>query len=147
MKAELTRQLRADEGVKPYAYQDHLGLWTVGVGRLIDARRPGAGLRPDEIDYLLQNDIDDRINALSKALPWLQNLDDARKGVLVAMAFQMGTAGLLQFTRTLGLVKEGKYAEASEAMLDSKWATQTPGRAQRLATQMRTGQWIYPPGV
>jgi hypothetical protein len=26
MKAELTRQLRGDEGVKAQAYQDHLGL-------------------------------------------------------------------------------------------------------------------------
>ena len=147
MKQELAKQLRADEGVKSCAYQDHLGLWTVGVGRLIDARRPGAGLRPDEIDYLLQNDIDDRIASLTKALPWFQNLDDVRKGVLLAMAFQMGTAGLLQFNTTLGLVREGKYAEASEAMLNSRWATQTPARAQRLATQMREGRWVYPPGV
>lgn len=147
MKQELTRQLIADEGKKACVYQDTLGLWTVGVGRLVDARRPGAGLRDDEITYLLNNDIDDRINALTKALPWFQNLDDARKGVLLNMAFQLGTAGLLQFNTTLGLVRDGKYAEASEAMLNSKWATQTPGRANRLAAQMRTGTWMYPPGA
>jgi lysozyme len=53
------------------------------VGRLIDPSKPGAGLRDDEITFLLNNDIDDRINALQKALPWFQNLDDARKGVLI----------------------------------------------------------------
>jgi lysozyme len=143
VKTELIRQLKGDEGVKPCAYQDHLGFWTVGVGRLIDGRKPGAGLRPDEITYLLNNDVDDRIGALTKALPWFQDLDDARKGVLLNMSFQMGTDGLLQFRRTLDHIRLGKYIEAADAMLQSLWAKQTPERAQRLAKQMLTGQWVY----
>ena len=141
MIKQLTEQLRRDEGTKATAYQDHLGFWTIGVGRLIDSRKPGAGLRPDEIDYLLKNDIADRVSALTKALPWFSALDDARRGVLVNMAFQLGTAGLLGFKSTLALVAAGKYAEAAEQMLKSKWATQTPARAKRLAEQMKTGEW------
>ena len=141
MIEKLTEQLRRDEGVKPAAYQDHLGFWTIGVGRLVDARKPGAGLRPDEIDYLLRNDINDRVAALQKALPWFVKLDEARQGALINMAFQMGAAGLLAFRQTLGLVRDGKYAEAAEQMLKSKWATQTPARAKRLAEQMKTGEW------
>jgi lysozyme len=102
-------------------------------------RRPS----PDEIAYLLNNDIDDRIDALTRALPWFQNLDDARKAVLLNMAFQMGTDGLLGFKNTLALIRDGKYAEAADAMHASKWAQQTPLRAARLATQMRTGVWQY----
>lgn len=143
MKTELIRQLKADEGVKTCAYQDHLGYWTVGVGRLVDARKPGAGLRPEEVSFLLTNDIDDRIDALTRSLPWFQNLDDARRGVLVNMAFQLGTDGLLKFKDTLDLVRQGKYAEASSEMLDSDWARQTPARAQRLAKQMLTGVWQF----
>src|SRR5262252_1922941 len=101
MKAELSRQLRADEGERSCVYKDSLGLWTVGVGRLVDQGKPGAGLRPDEITYLLNNDIDDRIDALTRALAWFQSLDDVRKGVLLNMAFQLGTDGLLQFKNTL----------------------------------------------
>ena len=142
MIEQLTAQLRRDEGIKATAYQDHLGYWTIGVGRLIDSRKPGAGLRPDEIDYLLRNDINDRVAALTKALPMLfPKLDEARQGVLVNMAFQLGTAGLLGFKSTLALVAAGKYAEAAEQMLKSKWATQTPARAKRLAEQMKTGEW------
>jgi lysozyme len=146
VKSELVRQLKGDEGVRKCAYQDHLGFWTIGVGRLVDARK-GAGLRDDEIAYLLNNDIDDRINAVGKALPWFQNLDDARKAVLLGMAFQLGTDGLLGFKNTLALIRDGKYAEAAEAMLQSKWATQTPERAQRLAKQMKEGAWVYAPGA
>lgn len=147
MKTELIRQLRGDEGCSRQAYQDHLGFWTIGVGRLVDARKPGSGLRDIEIDFLLNNDVDDRISSLMKVLPWFQDLDDARQGVLVNMAFQMGIEGLLGFINTLKAVREGRYEAAAQGMLNSKWATQTPNRAKRLAEQMRTGQWQYTPGT
>ena len=143
MKAELIRQLKADEGVKPCVYKDHLGYDTIGVGRLVDSRKPGAGLRPVEIDFLLQNDIDDRIEQLTKRLPWFNRLDDARKGVLLNMAFQLGTDGLLGFKNTLSMVEAGQYANAAQGMLQSKWANQTPARAERMAKQMETGVWQY----
>jgi lysozyme len=142
MRTELVRQLKGDEGVVPHAYQDHLGFWTIGVGRLIDKRK-GGSLRPDEISYLLNNDIDDRINELNRRLPWFQNLDDARKGVLVNMSFQMGVDGLMGFKNTLKLVEQGKYENAAHAMLQSLWAKQTPERAKRMSEQMRTGLWQY----
>lgn len=147
MRSELTRQLRGDEGDKATVYKDHLGYLTIGVGRLIDPRKPGAGLRPDERAYLLNNDIDDRIDALTRRLPWFQDLDDARKGVLLNMSFQLGVDGLLEFNKTLSLVKDGKYDQAAFQMLQSKWAKQTPERAERMAEQMRIGQWQYAPGT
>jgi lysozyme len=146
VKSELTRQLRGDEGVRATVYKDHLGFSTIGVGRLVDPRKPGAGLRPHEIDFLLQNDVDDRIDALTRRLPWFQDLDDARRGALLNMSFQLGVDGLLAFERTLSLVRDGKYENAAAAMLQSKWAQQTPARAARMAEQMRSGLWQYAPG-
>lgn len=147
MRPELTRQLRGDEGVKAQAYQDHLGFWTIGVGRLIDARKAGSGLRPEEITFLLNNDIDDRIRELGRRLPFFLDLDPARQGVLLNMSFQMGVEGLLGFKNTLKLVEQGRYDDAADGMLLSKWASQTPERAHRLAVQMRTGLWQYAPGA
>lgn len=137
----LNEQLRADEGVETCAYQDHLGYWTIGVGRLIDRRKQGAGLRESEIDMLLDNDINDRIFKLREKLPWFTSLGEARQGVLLNMSFQLGVEGLLGFQTTLGLVKEGRHEEAAEQMLKSKWATQTPKRAYKMAEQMKTGVW------
>lgn len=142
MRSELVKQLRGDEGVIPHAYQDHLGYWTIGVGRLIDKRK-GGGLRDDEISYLLNNDIDDRVEALTRRLPWFQDLDDARKGVLLNMSFQMGVDGLLGFKNTLELIRQRKYENAAHAMLQSLWAKQTPERAERMAKQMLTGLWQF----
>jgi len=147
MKAELTRQLKGDEDVRAQAYQDSLGLWTIGVGRLIDARKPGSGLRPEEITFMLNNDIDDRIDQLSRRLPWFQDLDSARQGVLLNMAFQLGINGLLGFVNTLKMVEQGNYSAAADNMLLSKWAAQTPARAKRMAEQMRSGQWQYAQGA
>ena len=147
MKHELMRQLVGYEGVRKTAYRDHLGYLTIGVGRLIDDRKPGAGLRGHEIDYLLRSDIDERIEELTRRLPWFQDLDDARKGVLLNMAFQMGVDGLLGFRNTLAMVERGDYEVASKGMLNSLWAEQTPERAKRMSEQMRTGSWVFSPGT
>lgn len=147
VKTELTRQLKGDEAVRANVYQDSLGLWTIGVGRLVDASKTGGGLRPEEITLLLNNDIDDRIDQLTRRLSWFQDLDSARQGVLVNMAFQLGVNGLLGFVNTLKLVGQGDYSAAADNMLLSRWASQTPARAERMADQMRTGQWQYAQGA
>ena len=137
----LITQLRREEGVSRHAYQDHLGYWTIGVGRLIDARK-GGGLSDQEVDYLLRNDVS-RFNAeVMAALPWVKELNEARQAVLIGMAFQMGTAGLLQFRNTLNAVRDNRWFDAAEGMLASRWAQQTPGRASRMAKQMETGEWV-----
>jgi lysozyme len=59
--------------------------------------------------------------------------------VLVNMGFNLGPEGLLGFRRTLRAVEEGRYADAAEGMLRSKWARQVGARAVRLAAMMREG--------
>lgn len=138
-KQKLTKELRRDEGVVPFAYEDHLGNLTIGVGRLIDKRK-GGGLSDAEIDFLLSNDIDRFEKQVIDALPWYSRLDDVRQRVLVNMAFNLGIAGLLGFKNTLAMIERGDYAGAAKGMLNSKWATQVGERAKRLATMMETGK-------
>jgi len=137
---DLKTQLLREEGSESCAYQDTRGFWTIGVGRLIDPKK-GGGLSQDEIEYLLDNDIKKITEKVHKFLPWISKLNDARRAVLFQMAFQMGVRGLLQFKRTLGSIEDGQYFEAAVEMLQSEWAKQTPERANRLATQMETGEW------
>ena len=137
---DLKTQLLREEGAESCAYQDSLGYWTIGVGRLIDARK-GGGLSNDEIDFLLENDIKTKTREVLLALPWMPRLSDPRQAVLIGMAFQMGIGGLLKFKRALGSIEDGQYAEAAVEMLESKWGNQTPERAYRMAKQMETGEW------
>lgn len=137
-----TDQIKADEGCVLHAYKDHLGYTTVGYGRLLDKRR-GGGISQSEANMLLENDIDNKLSVLRDKYPHFDKLDDARKGVLLNMAFQMGVGGLMGFRNTLAKIEAGDYEGAASNMLKSKWAKQTPNRARRMAEQMRTGQWQF----
>lgn len=138
--SKLADQLLRDEGFKSGVYQDHLGYWTIGIGRMIDIRK-GGGITQDEAKYLLENDISRVSRELALTYPWTTELDDARRGVLQNMAFQMGLPKLQGFKKTLEMVRTGQYLAASQEMLNSTWAQQTPNRAQRLSKQMLTGEW------
>ena len=137
---DLKQQLIRDEGSVSHAYTDSLGFTTIGVGRLIDMRR-GGGLSPDEIDFLLGNDIEEKTAQVLAALPWASKLSETRRAVLINMAFQLGIGGLLKFKRALKSIEDGQYSEAAMEMLDSLWAQQTPERAKRLAKQMEKDEW------
>jgi len=132
--------LLREEGFVPHAYQDPLGYWTIGIGRLIDKRK-GGRVSKDEALFLLRNDIDEVKRGLDENIPWWQGLKPVRQAVLISMAFQMGVAGLLKFKRTLQAVKDGDFEKAAKGMRGSLWARQTPGRAERHARQMETGRW------
>ena len=134
----LRNLLLRDEGFRRSAYQDHLGYWTIGVGRLIDARK-GGGISLEEALYLLENDVNSKETELRAHFPAFLALDRVRKAVLLSMAFQLGVMGLMAFRNTLRAVEEKRWNDAAEGMLGSLWARQTPGRALRLAEAMRTG--------
>ena len=129
--------LKNDEGWVPHAYQDHLGFWTLGYGFLIDQRRNGRIPQP-VADYWLNWEIDRIWERLSEALPWFDDLPEQVQRALVNMAYQMGVSGLLGFRQTLALLADGKYAEAADQAMRSRWAEQTPSRAQRVAGWIRS---------
>lgn len=144
----LAEQLKRDEDLRLVVYDDATGKAivpgtvvkgspTIGVGRNLSSK----GLTKDEAEYLLANDISEVKIALAQALPWTTSLDDARRGVLLNLSFNMGIAKVLQFKNTLALVQQEKYAEAAVEMLDSTWAHQVGDRAKRLSDQMRDGMW------
>ncbi len=131
-------QLKRHEGVRQSAYQDSLGYWTIGVGRLIDGKK-GGKLSMEEIEYLLRNDIKRTCEEVRKALPWFDSLSTNRQQVLINMGFNLGTKGLLGFKNTLEFVRTGQYDKAAKGMLASKWAKQVGNRSVELAEQMRNG--------
>ncbi len=85
-------QLIRDEKEVLHAYQDSLGFWTIGIGRMIDHRK-GGGITQAESLYLLDNDIRKIRDGLLDELPWLDELDEIRFWALVNMAFNLGIPG------------------------------------------------------
>ena len=71
----------------------------------------------------------------------MEACNEPRKAVLISMAYQMGAEGLSKFDNTLKAVSEQRWGDAQAGMTASKWARQTPNRANRHAIQMLRGEW------
>lgn len=158
--------LRVEEGDKPRAYKDHLGYWTIGIGRLIDPRKGGRitdaerdvliandpsrrggtimdwTLTPAERSMLLKNDVKRFTDAMRDWPAWKRVQGDIPRMVaMTSMCFQLGEKGFGKFVNTLAMIAAGRFADAATNMLKSKWATEdTPERAARVAAMMRNGR-------
>ena len=135
-REHLRQQLIEHEGERLTVYRCTAGYLTIGVGRNLET----TGISKAESRYLLDGDIARCINECAAEFPWLDDLDPVRQRVIVDMAFQMGLAGLRKFRTTLKYIEARQYGLAADAMLLSKWAQQTPGRAYKLSNWMRTGR-------
>jgi lysozyme len=132
----LTEQLVRHEGLKLTPYFCTANKLTIGVGRNLEAN----GISKAEAMFMLENDIVKVMNELDDQLPWWKELSTVRQHVLVDMAFNMGTFGLMKFQKTLQAIKEERYADAAAEMLDSKWADQVGNRAVALSRAMESDQ-------
>lgn len=131
--------LEADEGVILHAYQDHLGYWTIGTGRLID-RRKGGGISLAENDYLLTNDIAGRVTILLAQYPWFATLDPIRQSAFVNLAFNLGVDGLAKFKQTLAAASRGDWTGVARGLKNSLWYRQVQrSRSDRIIRMMTKG--------
>lgn len=132
--------LKAREGKKKSAYKDSLGYWTIGYGRLIDARM-NAGLSEEEMEYLLNNDIESARKELSQ-FDWYLSLDSVRQEVFIELVFNMGLTNLLEFVQTLKYVKLKDYKSAAEQLAKSLWAKQVKEtRVKSVQKRLITGSY------
>jgi lysozyme len=141
--AELLSELEADEGIRRAAYQDSLGFWTIGIGRLIDGRR-GGGLSDAEIRYLAMNDLARVDSDLDRHIPWWRALAPVRRRALRNLCFNMGFGdgkrGLSSFKNTLAALQAGDFDRAADGLAGSRWARQVQAsRSGRIIRQIRTG--------
>lgn len=134
-RVTLIAQLELHEGKRRFPYQDTRGNTTIGVGRNLT----GKGLSEDEIQYLLNNDLDEVVADLA-TFPWFHDLDAVRQRVMVDFRFNVGPATFRSFKRMLRGMAEKDYALASRSLRESLWAKQVqPSRADRLIEMLRTG--------
>jgi len=132
----LFAQLRLHEGVEHKPYKCTAGYLTIGVGRNIEER----GLSDDEIDYILNNDVNIATDELVVTFDWYADLDPIRQRVVIDMVFNLGMPRFKQFKNMIAAIEAGDWMEASNQMMDSRWAQQVGLRASRLAEMMETGE-------
>jgi lysozyme len=143
----LKKSIVANEGYRQRPYQDHLGIWTVGYGHNINEHRLDTLTRLGTVGELmgwlssknmheswLDADID---RAIADSIRWIgdgsyQRLTDAQREVIAEMAYQMGLSRLAGFVNFRQAILRGDTQAAASEMLASKWARQTPRRAEDL---------------
>jgi|TARA_R100001163_G_scaffold5922_1_gene6836 lysozyme len=138
LESKVSHLLRLHEGFVSHAYEDSTPekYLTIGYGRLIDERL-GGGISQEEAEYLLTNDIQNCIKILSAQIETFNELSETRKIVLINMYFNLGNR-LFKFNNMLHAIHEKDFEEAANQMLDSKWAKQVKGRANELASMMKS---------
>lgn len=159
-RQKLEAQLKIHEGVEYDVYIDTRGNPTIGVGfnlRRSDAREKlrnvgmdydrvlaGRGtLDKEQVSILLQQDIDYFYEQTKSIIKNFDKLNDVRQRVCVDMCFNLGVAGFRKFKGTIAHIEKEEFDDASDHMLNSLWARQVKGRADHLATMMRTGKDVY----
>ncbi len=132
----LKHDLRRDEGIELFPYEDTEGITTIGVGRNLQ----DVGITKEEAFMMLENDIKAVIVQIQLMLPWAKDLNEPRKRALVNMGFNLGVGGLLKFKKMLKNLEEKRWKWAAFQALDSKWADQVGDRAKRIAKILETGE-------
>ncbi len=127
MYDNIKEMLIKNEGLCLNLYKDSLGYNTIGVGRCLDKN----GLSEDEAMYLLENDIQRVVDTLDKVWNVYRSFPVPAQEVCIDMSFQLGITGFMNFRQTRALMEMGCWLEASEEVLRSKYAVQTPNRAAR----------------
>lgn len=131
---QLIKTIKRHEGLRLKPYRCTAGKLTIGYGINLEA-----GIYPEEADFMLSFRLNKLSATLPALLPFMGSLSENRKTVLIDMAYNLGTKGLLEFKNTLALIEDSKFEEASKAMLQSKWAKQVGDRATELSEMMRKG--------
>ena len=126
-------RLILDEGLRLFAYRCPAGKLTIGIGRNLDDR----GITKDEAIYLAKNDIRIAQRTAGKLINDFDGLSDNQKIAIVSMAFQLGETRFSKFKKTIAAINAKDFETAAVEMLNSKWAKQTPERANQLSILMK----------
>jgi len=136
-------RIKEHEGFRDTVYLDSLGKRTVGYGHLCveDHWEDGKKYDKEYLDEIFDKDFqnaadqcEDLCNDYELELP--ETITD----VLIEMIFQLGIGNVMKFKKMIAALQEKDFETASLEMLDSRWATQTPSRAEKLSLIVKDAQ-------
>ena len=134
----LKGQVLANEGLRLKMYRCPAGHNTIGVGHNLDAKP----ISRRAAMVIFEDDLNDAIEDVARALPWTDRLAGPRWAVFVDMAMNMGLGELMRFKKMLAAAMRGDWPVAARELIDSDYGRGvTRERAERNAQQLLTGEW------
>lgn len=98
---------------KPIDTEEH---WTIGYGNYGQNVQPGDTMSEEQASAQLQGNIDTRLAAINKAIPGFNNYPLEARQHLLGSWFRGSLSGS---PKTIGLINEGKWQEASDEFLNN----------------------------
>ena len=144
-KLELINELKREEGFRDRVYQCSEGVDTIGYGFNVKY------LSKDELDLnggfiepmseevatqILNRKVKKLIKSVDEVYSWIDNLPEVVKIGIYDMIYQLGIKGFGSFVNTQKYLKLLDYNKAIENIKNSKWAKQTPRRANNLIKRL-----------
>lgn len=134
---EVKQQIKLDEGLSLKLYRCSSGKLSIGYGW---------NLEDNGIPQRIADELFEVAFAVAKSdaamfigpMAWSQ-LTEARRGVVINMAYNLGLNRLRGFKQLRHYLQQGDYEKAANEMVDSMWYGQVGERAQRLVDDMRVG--------
>lgn len=142
---ELINELKREEGFRDRVYQCSEGVDTIGYGFNVKY------LSKDELDLnggfiepmseevatkILEAKVSKLIKSVDEVYSWIDNLPEVVKIGIYDMIYQLGIKGFGSFVNTQKYLKLLDYNKAIENIKNSKWAKQTPRRANNLIKRL-----------
>lgn len=134
----LTKQF---EGLRLTAYQDQVGVWTIGYGHTGPAVHGGMVITADDADVLLHSDVASAVACVNRAVTG--EISQCQFDALVDFVFNLGCARLLSST-LLRHVNAGEFDLAAEQFLlwDHAGGVVVPGLLLRRQAEMAMFQSV-----
>ena len=130
---DIVKDIKKHEGFEPKVYKCTEGYYTIGYGFAIK----DLVLDEDICDMILERKLKSLIKRVHKKFPFVEDLPEEAQEVVYEMCYQLGLGGFSKFKKTIQFLRLGNYKICADEMLDSRWARQTPNRAQRLSNIIR----------
>ena len=143
MRERLREILEREEGVKYEIYLDHLGIPTCGVGHMLIPEdeehgcEVGTPVSEERVAALFEADLKIVEDDCWQLFDHYEHLPDNIQLVCAAMAFQLGRSRLSGFRKFRAAISEGRWSDAADEMIDSRWYKQTTARAERMIALVR----------
>ena len=139
-KDRLLESVKKHEGYRNKVYLDTLGKRTVGVGHLCveDFWEDNKEYEEKFLMTILEHDLQTAIKGAKDLMAeyGCMDIDEVAEEIIIEMIFQLGKTGVSKFRNMWKALSALDYSTAASEMLDSRWAKQTPNRAQAMSSEM-----------
>ena len=131
--SNLIDSIKQHEGYVGIVYKDSLGIDTIGYGFAIKDLE----LDEDVCEIILERKVKDLQDRVDNKFNWYRYMPPEIKDIVLEMCYQMGVYGFSCFKKTIAYLQDKQWEKASVEMLDSRWAQQTPNRAQEMSNRVK----------